>query len=251
MRTGQRHRRSERRQLGGIKAPRRLISFVTLSVVANFAASVVAASKLTVDSPFQVTNRRLQATPPTFLNLTVDELHCSAGWMVICNAFSSSLNTGTVLRHISLAQLRRRKGSAPSSSCAKALMDSGVPVLLRYFKAVPAFSTVTPNALFAPEKVTYYRQQVVPRVYGFAVVFVAATALLVIFIIWYRALPDLRCICSPSQRLLRCAHPPTCRACPPALHSVARVVGHHDALEGPASGACCAAAAGLAAAAAA
>lgn len=42
----------------------------------------------------------------------------------------------------------------------------------------------TPNAKFRPEKMAYYKQQVLPHLYGFAAVLVVALVLLVYWIIW-------------------------------------------------------------------
>lgn len=42
----------------------------------------------------------------------------------------------------------------------------------------------TNNTLFRPEKVDYYKQQVLPKMYGFAAVLVVALVLLVYWIVW-------------------------------------------------------------------
>lgn len=52
----------------------------------------------------------------------------------------------------------------------------------------------TPNARFQPEKVAYYRKEVQPKLYGFAVVTAITLALLVFFIAWCGA-------SSPCRRL--------------------------------------------------
>lgn len=52
----------------------------------------------------------------------------------------------------------------------------------------------TPNVRFQPEKVAYYRKEVQPKLYGFAVVTAITLALLVFFIAWCEA-------SSPCRRL--------------------------------------------------
>ena len=70
-----------------------------------------------------------------------------------------------------------------------------VTTLVAAMQSIPTLALATPNADFVPEKVSYYRNSVVPRLYYFSPPLLATLGLFLGFVAWRLVRRCCRCCC--------------------------------------------------------